>query len=898
MTEDCPNSPSTLAVNASCSINVTFTPTATGTQTGTVTITDNATSSPQSISLSGTGTSSTSPAVSLSPSSLTFGSAAVAFVQDGGATGSGSTTLAVKLPSNVTKNNLLIVGVSSFAGNAFATTPITDTLGATWTQAVLKNPGTTGTPALAALFYAVAPSAGADTVTVHMTGTNNLHLHVYEVSGLLTTAVLDQIGSNFQSSGTAASVVTAGPTTSPNEFVFGYFARDNGSGTWTGGSGYSNGLATPNTGSGTDAFSEDKTVSALGTQTATATSSASDALTSVIATFKAGGGGIAVGTTSPAQNLTLTNTGSGSLSLSSIVASGDFAESDNCGTFVAAAGSCTISVTFSPTATGTRNGSITFTDSASNSPQIYNLTGTGTPASGPVANLSTNALSFGNQTVNTSSAAQTVTLNNIGSTTMSITSITPSSQYSETDNCGTSVIAGGSCTINVSFAPTATGNQPGTLTISDNAPGSPQSVTLSGTGTAAAAPAVSLSPTGLAFGNQTINTTSGAQSITLTNSGNASLSINSISASAPYSQTNTCGASVGAGGQCTISVKFAPTATGSQPGTLTITDNAAGSPHTASLSGTGTNVTAPAVTLSPTGLAFGNQAINTTSAAQSITLTNSGTASLSLTSIVASAPYAQTNTCTSSIAAGGQCTISVTFTPTATGSQPGTITITDNASGSPQTAALSGTGTSSGGTTVSLSPTSLAFSPQQIGTTSSSKSVTLTNTGSSTLNISSIVPSGDFTMTTTCGATLTALAKCTITVKYVPTVAAAETGSITITDNGSGSPQTVPLTGTGMNITVSPTSIAFGNATVGTTTATQPVTLSNLGTVALTITRISTSGQFTQSNNCGTSLAAGASCTINVAFRPTTRGTHSNSLTLSDNAAGSTTKVTLTGTGQ
>lgn len=1002
VSDSCPNSPSTLAVNASCSINVTFSPTATGSQSGTITISDNAAGSPQIITLTGTGSSSLSPAVSLSPNSLSFGTPVITMVQDAATTGSGSATLTAKFPGNVTKNNLLVVGASSYAGNGFASPAITDTLGSTWTLAVAKNPGVTGTPAQANIYYAIAPSTGADTITVHMTGTNSLHLHVYEVSGLLTSSVLDQIGSNYQTSATAATVSTAAATTAANEYIFNFVARDNGSGTWTAGSGYSNGLGTPNTGSSTDAFSEGKVVVATGTQTGTATSSAADALTSVIATFKAGGGGIAVGTTSAAQNLTLTNTGSGSLSISGIVASGDFAETDNCGTFVAAAGTCTISVTFTPTATGTRNGTITFTDSASNSPQIYNLTGTGTPAAGPAANLSTTTLSFGNQTVNTSSASQSVTLTNIGSTTMSITSITPSSQYAETDNCGTSVIAGASCTINVSFAPTATGSQPGTLAISDNAPGSPHTVTLSGSGIAALAPAVTLAPTSLTFSSQALNTTSAAQSITLTNSGTASLTISSIVASAQYSDTTTCGASLAAGANCSISVKFTPTATGTQTGTITVTDNAsgsphtvnltgtgtsspgvslsptsltfasqtvnstsaaqsitltnngtasltissiiasaqysdtttcgaslaagancsisvtfaptatgtqtgtititdsaAGSPHTATLSGTGTNVTAPAVTLAPTSLAFGNQTINTTSAAQTITLTNSGTASLSLTSIAAGAPYSQTNTCTASIAAGGQCTISVKFAPTATGSQPGTLTITDNASGSPQTAALSGTGASAGGTTVSLSPTSLTFSLQQINTTSSSKTVTLTNTGTSTLTLTSIVASGDFTQTNGCGISLVAGAHCSITVKFAPTITGPDSGSLTITDNAAGSPQVVPLTGTGANITISPTTLNFGSQTVGTTSAPQTSTVTNLGVSTVTISKISeNSSQYTQTNTCGTSLAGGSSCTISVKFSPTTTGSHNTSVTLTDNVTGDASKITLTGSGQ
>jgi hypothetical protein len=272
---------------------------------------------------------------------------------------------------------LIIVGVSSSASNSFASPAITDTRGSVWSLAVTRNPGTTGTPALASIYYAVVPSTGADTVTVHMSAAHNLHMHIYEVSGLLASSVLDQTGSNFQTGATAATVSTSAATTTANEFVFAYFARNNGSGTWTAGAGYGNTKASPNASAGTDAFSEGKIISANGTQTATATSSASDGLTSVIATFKAGAGGTTVGTTSAAQTVTLTNTGTGSLSITSLLPSGDYGQANTCGPFVAAAGNCTISVTFTPTAVGTRTGAITITDNAANSPQSVSLTGTG-----------------------------------------------------------------------------------------------------------------------------------------------------------------------------------------------------------------------------------------------------------------------------------------------------------------------------------------------------------------------------------------------------------------------------------------------------------------------------------------------------------------------------------------
>jgi len=776
----------------SCQISVTFTPTALGTRTGAITFNDNATGSPQTLTLTGTGTSVAAPAVSLSASTLSFGSPAVTVVQDAGATGSGSSTLAAKFPGNVTKNNLMVVGVSSYAGNAFASPAITDTLGSAWSLAVSRNPGTAGTPSLAGIYYAIVPSTGADTVTVHMTGTNNLHLHIYEISGLLTSSVLDQIGSNFQSSGTAATVSTSAASIAANEFVFAYFGRDNGSGTWTAGAGFGNTLATPNTGAGTDAFSEDKIISSTGIQTATASSSVPDSITSLIATFQAGAGSTPVGTTSAAQTLTLTNNGNGSLNVSSIAPSGDFGETNTCGTIVIAAGSCTISITFTPTATGPRAGAITFVDDAANSPQTVILNGTGAPASGPVVSLTPANLTFGSQAVNTASAVQSVTLTNTGTAALSVASIAASAPYTQTNTCGTSVAASGTCTISVTFTPTVIGALPGTITITDNATGAPHVVNLTGTGTAANAPAVSLAPASLAFGNQTVNKASAVQSVTLTNTGTAALSITSIAASAPYTQTNTCGASVAASGTCTISVTFTPTVTGSQSGTVTFTDNATGSPQTVILTGTGTTSGPTTVSLSPTSLIFNGQQINTTSSSKTVRLSNTGTSVLSIISIAPSGDFSETNNCGASLAAAARCTITVKFTPLSVGSRTGTITISDNATGNPHTIALTGTGANIG-----LSPTSLSFGTELLNTTSASQIVSMTNSGTVALSITRITASTQYAQTNTCGNSLVAGANCTINVTFTPTTAGAHTGTITITNNATGSPRTVSLSGTG-----------------------------------------------------------------------------------------------------
>jgi hypothetical protein len=201
-------------------------------------------------------------------------------------------------------------------------------------------------------------------------------------------------------------------------------------------------------------------------------------------------------------------------------------------------------------------------------------------------------------------------------------------------------------------------------------------------------PAVILPSTSLSFGNQLVGSTSSAQTLTLTNSGNSIMTITSIVTSGEFAATDTCGGSVAPGANCPINITFKPTATGAQTGTLTITDTAPGSPQVIALSGTGT---VPAVTLSAEVLTFQHN-INIDCPPKTVALTNSGTGPLAITGIVATGDFTQANTCGTSLAAGASCDISVIFKPTAEGLVAGAVTITDNAADSPQVVALAGTG--------------------------------------------------------------------------------------------------------------------------------------------------------------------------------------------------------------
>ena len=324
----------------------------------------------------------------------------------------------------------------------------------------------------------------------------------------------------------------------------------------------------------------------------------------------------------------------------------------------------------------------------------------------PSVGLSSNSLAFGSQNVETTSAAQTLTVTNNGTANLSISAVAlggtnPGDFAKSADACtGATVTPGNTCTVSVTFTPSAAGSRSASLSFTDNASDSPESVSLTGTGTV---PVAGISPPSLTFNSQNVGTTSASQPVTLSNTtGTGPLTITSIVASANFGQTNTCGGSVAAGSSCTINVTFSPTAASSLSGTLTVTDNSngvAGSTQSVTLGGTGTGVAL--ASLSASSINFGNQPINTASAAQTVTVTNTGTINLSILTVALGGTNASdfaksADTCTgAAVPPSHTCTVSVTFTPAATGTRSGMLTFTDNnnnVAGSTQAVALSGVG--------------------------------------------------------------------------------------------------------------------------------------------------------------------------------------------------------------
>ena len=535
-------------------------------------------------------------------------------------------------------------------------------------------------------------------------------------------------------------------------------------------------------------------------------------------------------------------------------------------------------------------------------------------ASEPAVRFTPPSLVFGAQPVGQLSATLTARIENVGSASLSISSVGVGGANAGDfllggNSCGSAMPPGGSCAVGVAFKPKGEGVRSATLHIVDNT-GSPYTMALSGSGTA---PAVVLDPKSIAFPAQLPGTTSSPLDVTVTNSGDAPLTVSSVSINGQDQSDflvweSSCGFTVGPGNACIISVVFRPTALGGRSASLTISDNAAGSPHAVSMTGIATG---PLVVLNPASFDFGTQFVGATSD-QTLTISNTGdswvTVALSLDGVNPGDFRIGAEAC--AVPAGGACAFLVVFSPTAAGVRKAALTITHNAANSPHTVPLSGEGLAPPVPAVALEPTSLSFGEQVVGM-STYRTVTVSNIGNATLNISRVDVAGlnanDFgVVESTCHSPVPAGSNCALNVAFGPNGSGVRSATLVITDNAADSPRSVPLSGTGMTIPrplvhLVPTGIDFGDQTVGTMSGPESVTVRNFGDGMLTISSIHLAGGIPGAfaltgTTCGPTVAAGADCSISVAFKPTDAGWHNAVVEVEHNAYGDR-SVHLSGAG-
>jgi Right handed beta helix region/Abnormal spindle-like microcephaly-assoc'd, ASPM-SPD-2-Hydin len=339
--------------------------------------------------------------------------------------------------------------------------------------------------------------------------------------------------------------------------------------------------------------------------------------------------------------------------------------------------------------------------------------------------------------------------------------------------------------------------------------------------------ALSLSSYDLHYPSQDVGTTSSPQVVTLTNQKTTAVTLNLIATGPNYSQTNNCGTSLAAGASCQISVTFAPLAGGTIRSVLGILSGATLNPLAVNLLGTG--LSPQAQIYAP--FYFYNQVVGTPST-QTGTLTNTGQAPLSISSILftGAADFVESNNCPiapNTLAAGAQCTITVTYTPTIVGSEYGTITFNDNALPSPQTVNVNGSSVSAGVPTIT--PTSLTFPTTLIGLGSTPQTATLTNTGTGPMGVTNIYSYGDFPQTNNCPAILAVGASCTLSVTYTPSYQGTENGYVWIYTDSQYFQASLNVSGTGQ--AAAPTATSLSTTSVPAGSATTQITITGTGFV-------------------------------------------------------------------
>jgi hypothetical protein len=904
--------PQTIPVGQSTSVNVTFTPSETGTKSATLFV-STTTSGTEAVALTGTGTAA--PVLSYTPGSLNFGDSPV---------GSTSPALTITV-SNLGTGPLVISSLTLSGPNPsdFAVSssplPITVNSGA---STIVKVTFTASVPGPRAAVVVMADNAADSPHLINVYGNGiapALEVNPPAISfgdQPLNTPSVAQI-LTMKSTGTAPLIISALSITGTNNSDFAISAKP---------------LPITIPPGQTSVISVVFTPAAVGTRNATVlvTDNAAGSPHSIplagngiavpvmtVLTPNLAFGDVELGQKST-KSISVKNTGDANLIISAVNFSGanasDFASEGNSFPITVAPGAtATLNVAFTPAALGSRSASVGLTHNATGTASVV-LSGTGVQ---PSITITPGSLSFGNQLVRTTSATKNVVVSNSGTSNLIINNVTISgsaaTEFSFTAVATPITIApSASTTISVTFTPDTTGARTASLVITDNATGSPHSVTLVGTGTA---PAISVNPETVVFANQRVNTASAGSPLSITNTGTADLVLTSVTLAGTNAADFVVGSlslpiTITSGNKISVTLTFKPSDVGVRTAQLTIAHNA-GPSTVVALSGSGVQGDTT-ISVSPATLDLGSSAVGSSTGSKPVIVTNTGSANLVMSKAELSGPQAAEFTLTMAplpltVYPSGSTVIGVTFKPQGIGNRTATLTITSNGAGSPHTVALSGKGL---GTPVFSSvPASLDFGKQNVGSTSSPQTITISNTGTDDLVITALtlggVSAAEYAVDPIAlPLTIAAQASNTVALRFKPLGTGARAASLRITSNAAGSPHTVDLTGTGTVpiLEITPTSLAFGTRAVGTTSSSSVITLANTGNGPLTVSKIALGGtnpaDFAFAPvTIPLQIAAGGKATLSVTFAPGAIGPRSASLSVTDDASGSPHVIALVGTG-
>ncbi len=469
---------------------------------------------------------------------------------------------------------------------------------------------------------------------------------------------------------------------------------------------------------------------------------------------------------------------------------------------------------------------------------------------------------------------------------------------------GLALAANATCTVDVRFAPSATGNWNNARLRVRLAGGDVNEVDLNGAGVQ---PALTALNDPLDFGSENVDAASPNENVRIRNTGTSDLHVSGVTLGGTdpgdFDITNIGCTTVVPGDACNVRVRFRPTATGARSATVIFASDAPGSPHSATVTGFGTR---PSFAAAPA--AFGNRNVGEAGPDQDVTVTNGGDGPLAISgvTIVGTNPGdfgIVSNGCAAPVAPNGDCVVRVSFVAAATGARAARLRFVDDAPGSPHQVDLTGFGTQP-----NFAAADVAFGNRNVGETGPNQDATIRNTGNGPMSVSGLslvgTNPGDFGIVSNgCTAPIAAGASCIVRLSFTPTASGARSARLRVVDTAPGSPHQVNLTGFGTRpvFAVSPTSLAFPDTVLGESSAAKSVTVRNTGNGPLTMSRSlvgpDANDFFVSATSCGGLLAPAASCTVSVRFRPNEVGGHSASLRFAHNAAGSPTSVALSGTG-
>ncbi len=486
-----------------------------------------------------------------------------------------------------------------------------------------------------------------------------------------------------------------------------------------------------------------------------------------------------------------------------------------------------------------------------------------------------------------------LTLRNVSSVPLDITSIQTSENFDLRDNCPSTLQGGNSCTITLRGK--NDGQDSGTVTIVSTTPGSPHTFTIAKarTGDFVGSHVIE-SPRSLRFPTQLVGTSSDPQTITIENVGTAPASVDNILTFGPFTQTNNCNAVLEVGGTCKVNIAYTPNGSGVNFGSLAIIHDRF-QREDLFLSGAETR---NGLEVFPRGIDFGVQFSGLPPLLRTVTLTNVTTAPLGVTGISVTGEFRQSDNCTDLLAPHGSCRIGIWFMPSGNGNRAGTLNVTHNGPGETQSVALAGTAKIL--SDLSISPLELDLGPVLLGFTSNPQSVTLKNESNAALSLLGVSTSrAEFAQTNNCPASLAPGASCTVNVAFTPSAPGDASGALSVQHSGMGTPQVISLGGNGRTaLTFFPSQVDFGEQKVGTISSQHFLSVGNQGFSPVTFTSFSISGDFQiVQNPCPNPLPRFFGCALQIVFIPTATGLRTGAVTIIASDSPQPHAIPLTGTG-